>query len=55
MQEKGRRGQLNDQSAGLVVERSRVLVPARAAGKVSSPELTFFADSYSVLLPVGYS
>ena len=37
---------------GLVVERLRVLVPAGAARKFSSPELTFCADSYSVSIPI---
>ena len=31
---------------GLVIERSRVRIPAGAAGEVSSPESTFCADSY---------
>ena len=38
-------------SAGLVIERLRVRVPARAAGQFSSPQLTFCADSYSVSVP----
>ena len=29
-----------------MIERSRVRVPAGAAGEVSSPESTFCADSY---------
>ena len=33
-------------SAGLVIERSRVRISAVAAGKVSSPGSTFCADSY---------
>ena len=33
-------------SAGLVIERSWVRIPARAAGEFSSPGSTFCADSY---------
>ena len=33
-------------SVGLVIERSRVQVPAGAAGEFSSPGSTFCADSY---------
>ena len=33
-------GQLVDKSAGLVIERLRVRIPAEAAGECSSPELT---------------
>ena len=40
------RGQLNGKSAGLVIERSRVRIPAGAAGEFSSPGSTFCADSY---------
>ena len=32
-------------SAGLVIERLRVRIPAGAAGEISSPELTLCADS----------
>ena len=32
-------------------ERSRVRIPAGAAGEFSSPELTLCADSYSVSVP----
>ena len=35
-------------SAGLVVERLRVRIPAEAEVEVSSPELPLCADSYSV-------
>ena len=35
-------------SAGLVIERLRVRIPAGAEREFSSPELTFCADSYSV-------
>ena len=35
-------------SAGLVIERLRVRIPAGEAGEFSSPELTLCADSYSV-------
>ena len=34
------------QSNGLVIERSRVRVPAEAAGEFSSPRLNFCAGSY---------
>ena len=37
---------LSGQSTGFVVERSRVRVPAGAAGELSSPGSTFCADSY---------
>ena len=43
--------QLVGKSAGLVIERLRVRIPAGAAGKFSSPELTLCADSYSVFVP----
>ena len=33
-------------NAGLVIERSRVRIPAGAAGKCSSPGSAFCADSY---------
>ena len=36
------------QSAGLVIERLPVRIPAGAAGEFSSPVLTLCADSYSV-------
>ena len=36
-------------SAGLVIERLRVQIPAGAVGEFSSPESTFCADSYSVV------
>ena len=39
-------GQLSGQSAGLVIERSRVRTPAGVAGEFSSPGSTFCADSY---------
>ena len=39
-------GWLSGYSAGLVIERSRVRIPAGAAGKFSSPGSTFCADSY---------
>ena len=38
-------------SAGLVIERLRVRIPAGAAGEFSSPELTLCVDSYSVSVP----
>ena len=38
-------------SAGLVIERLRVRIPAGAAGEFSSPWLTLRADSYSVSVP----
>ena len=38
-------------SAGLVIDRWRVRIPAGAAGEFSSPELTLCADSYSVSVP----
>ena len=41
-------GWLVDKSAGLVIERLRVRIPAGAAGELSSPEPTLCADSYSV-------
>ena len=45
-------GKLVSKSAGLVIERLRVRIPAGAAREFSSPELTFFgADSYSVFVP----
>ena len=40
------RGQLSGQSAGLIIKRSRVRIPAGAAGEFSSPASTFCADSY---------
>ena len=44
-------GQLVGKSAGLVIQRLRVRIPARAAGELSSPELTLCADFYSVYIP----
>ena len=44
-------GQLVGKSAGLVMERLRVRIPAGAAGEFSSPKSTLFADSYSVSVP----
>ena len=41
-------GELVGWSAGLVIERSRVRIPAGAAGEFSSPESALCADSYSV-------
>ena len=38
-------------SAGLVIERLRVRIPAGKAGKFSSPELTLCADFYSSYVP----
>ena len=38
-------------SAGLVIERLRVRIPAGAAGEFSSPELALCADYYSVSIP----
>ena len=38
-------------SAGLVIERLPVRIPAGAAGEISSPELTLCADSYPVSVP----
>ena len=43
---------MRDESAGLVMERLRVRVPAEAAGEVSSPALTFCADSNLPANPV---
>ena len=37
--------------AGLVIERLRARIPAGAVGELSSPGLTFSADSYSVSVP----
>ena len=36
----------NTHSRGLVIEGLRVRIPVGVAGEFSSPELTFFADSY---------
>ena len=44
-------GMTSWQSAGLVIERLRVRIPAGAAGKFSSLEFTLCADSYSVSVP----
>ena len=44
-------GQLVRKSAGLGIERLRVRIPAGAVGEFYFPELTFFADSYSVSVP----
>ena len=44
--EVGERGQLSGWSTGLAIERSRVRIPAGAAGEFSSPGSTFCADSY---------
>ena len=44
-------GWLVGKSAGLVIERLRVRIPAGAAGEISSAELTLCADSYSVSVP----
>ena len=44
-------GLLVGKSAGLVIERLRVRIPAGAAGEFSSPEKTLCADSYSVSVP----
>ena len=41
-------GKVVGKSAGLVIERLRVRIPAVAAGKFSSPKLTLCADSCSV-------
>ena len=38
-------------SAGLVIERLRVRIPAGAAGEFSSPESSLCADSYSISVP----
>ena len=43
---KGVGGRLSGSSAGLVIERSRVRIPAGTAGEFSSPGSTFCADSY---------
>ena len=49
---KGEPGKLVNESAGLVIERLRVRIPAGAAGEFSSPELTFlFGVSSTPLLP----
>ena len=47
----GEPGQLVGKSAGLVIERLRVRIPAGAAGEFSSPGLSFCADSCSVSVP----
>ena len=39
------------QSAGLVIQRFRVPIPAGAAGGFSSPGLTLSADTYSESVP----
>ena len=39
---------LRDKSAGLLIKRLRVQIPAGAAGECFLPELTLCADSYSV-------
>ena len=44
----GGRNSSGGKSAGLVIKRLRIRIPAGAAGEVSSPEFTFCADSYSV-------
>ena len=44
-------GQRDAKSAGLVIERLRVRIPAGVAEELSSPELTLCADSYSVSVP----
>ena len=41
-------GQLVGKSAGIIIKRLRVRIPAGTAGEFSSPELTLNADSYSV-------
>ena len=40
-----------DKSAGFVIEKLRVPTMAEAVGEISSPELTFCADSYLVSVP----
>ena len=42
----GERGRLRGQSAGLVIERSRVPVPAGVVEEISFPGSVFCADSY---------
>ena len=44
-------GKLVGQSAGLVIERLRVRIPAGAVGEFSSPESTLCAESYWVSVP----
>ena len=44
-------GQLVGYSAGPMIERLRVQIPAGAVGEFSSPESTLCADSYSVSVP----
>ena len=44
-------GQLVGQSAGVVIERLRVRIPAGPPEEFSSPELTLCAGSYSVSVP----
>ena len=44
-------GWLIGKSAGLVIGRLRVRIPAGAAGECYSPELTLCAESYSVSVP----
>ena len=43
--------QLVGKSAGFVIERFRVRIPAGGAGEFPSPELTLCADSYLVSVP----
>ena len=50
----GEPGQLVGKSAGPVIVRLRVRIPAEAAGEFSSPESTLCADSYSVSVPPLY-
>ena len=44
-------GSLVGKSAEFVIERLRVRIPAGAAGELSSPELTLYAESKSVSVP----
>ena len=46
-----KQGQLVGKSAGLVIDRLRVRVPAGAAGECSFQMSTLCADSYSVSVP----
>ena len=47
----GEPGKFVGKSAGLVIERLRVRIPAGAAGEFSSTELTLCADYCSVSVP----
>ena len=44
-------GQLVGKSAGLIIKRLRVSIPAEAAGEFSSAEFTLCTDSYLASVP----